>query len=102
MADLFDRLFVTEGSDKIPVHTFHAALVDYADGQATTKAQIITALALDASAQTDLTALCNAIDAAANLNAKLVFSARFHAVALLAERGLKYTTKAAFKTRMGL
>lgn len=102
MADLFDRLFVTEGDDKIAVHTFHAALVEYADGQATTKAQIITALALDAEAEADLTALCNAVDAASGVANKLLFVTRFHAAALLAEKKLKYHTKAAFRARMGL
>jgi hypothetical protein len=101
MADLFDRLFPTEpGVHNIPVHYFRAALGDYATGN-TTRAEIITHWELDADAQTDLNALCDAIDAKTALG-KAAFLLELHDVMMIAEAGAKYTTKSSFRTRLGL
>ena len=102
MADLFDRLFPDDPAvENIAVHYFFSALVDYAAGE-TTRAQIITFWALDAEAQTDLNTLCDAIDAKPTTTEKMVFGTELHAVLMFAEAGAKYTTKTAFKTRLGL
>lgn len=103
MADLFDRLFPDEesGVDKIGVHAFIGAITDYIAGE-TSKNQIIAAWSLDSEAQIDLTALCNHIDGLGSKADKVIFTLEFDGVMLLAEARLKYTTKAAFKTRLGL
>jgi hypothetical protein len=101
MADLFERLYPTgQGESSIGVHYLRAALGDYATGN-TTKAQIVSAFSLDSEAEADLTVLCNAIDSKAALG-KAAFLLELHDVMMIAESGLKYATKAAFKTRMGL
>lgn len=101
MADLFDRLFPTGEGENIAVHAFMAAITDYIAGE-TTKAQIIGAWSLDAEAQADLTVLCNFIDGLSTKAEKIVFALEFDGVMLLAAHGLKYTTKSAFKVRLGL
>jgi hypothetical protein len=102
MADLFDRLFSPDPDvGNIAVHSFHAAIVDYGAGE-TTRQQIIDYWALDSEAQTDLGALCDAIDALVGKVEKLTFGAELHAVMLMTEQGAKYTSKTAFKTRLGL
>lgn len=101
MADLFDRLFPTGEGANIPIHEFVAALTDYAAGE-TTKTQIINYYGLDTDAQTDLTALTDAIDALTGKTNKVAFILELDAVMLMAAHGAKYTTKSAFKTRMGL
>ena len=100
MADLFDRLFVVDDATQIPVHLFHAAITDYAGGE-TTRTQMIAFFALDSEAQSDLTTLCDAIDAL-SVAEKVRFAVELHAVSLMAEAGAKYTAKSAFKTRLGL
>jgi hypothetical protein len=101
MTDLFDRLFPADpGVENVPVHYFRAALGDYATGN-TTKAEIIAFWSFDADAQTDLSALCDAIDAKTPLG-KAAFLLELHDVMMIAESGTKYITKAAFKTRLGL
>lgn len=97
--DLFDRLF--GDVDKIHVHAFKAAIIDYIAGY-TTRAQIITAWSLDTEATTDLDVLLTAVDALSTLVEKLRLAAELDAVMILAEDGLKYTTKSAFRTRLGL
>ena len=103
MADLFDRLFPTnsEVTEKISIHQFIAATTDYVAGY-TTRAQVIAAWTLDAEAVVDLDVLLTAVDALGTLAEKLRFVAEFDAVMLLAEGELKYTTKIAFKARLGL
>lgn len=102
MADLFDRLFPTSPTnDKIAVHYFRAAISDYVAGY-TTQNQIITAFGLDTDAQADLTVLCNAVDALTTVTEKMRWLIELHDVMMIAESGLKYSTKSAFKTRMGL
>ena len=101
MADLFDRLFPTDGSENIAVHYFYSAIVDYAAGE-TTRQQIIDYWALDAEAQADLNTLCDAVDALSGKANKLAFGAELHAVLMFAEAGAKYTTKSAFRARLGL
>jgi hypothetical protein len=101
MADLFDRLFGTgEGEGDVPVHGFAAALIDYAAGE-TSRAQIVGYWGLDASAEADLDVLCDAIDGMAAA-ARVQFCVEFHAVAMIAEIGVKYETKGTFAARLGL
>lgn len=102
MADLFDRLF-PQGEDrsgKIAVHTFRAALGDYAAGN-TTRTEIVNYFGLDAEAQTDLDVLLAAIDGKTALG-KAGFLIELHDVMMIAEAGAKYTTKAAFRARLGI
>ncbi|KPL05617.1 hypothetical protein AMJ85_11610 [candidate division BRC1 bacterium SM23_51] len=102
MADLFDRLFPSgeEPSDKIPVHAFRAAMGDYAAGY-TTRSEIISYWSLDSEAQTDLDVLLAEINASTPLE-KAFFLLQLHDVMMIAEQGAKYTTKAAFRDRLGL
>lgn len=108
--DLFDRLFAdnpfpaTDSNHQIfsiSGHLMDAVLVDYAEGKST-RPQIIAALNLGTEATADLDVLLAGIDAATGVEAKLRFSFNFMAAHTIAESGLKYTTKAAFKTRLGL
>ena len=103
MADLFDRLFPGPGSgiEKIPVHAFHAAIIDYMANE-TTRNQIVAVWSMDSEAQTDLDALLSAVDALSGLDEKLRFAGEMDAVNKLAEADLKYTTKSEYKTRLNL
>jgi hypothetical protein len=102
MADLFDRLFPADASEKnISAHYFFSALVDYAAGE-TTRQQIIDWWTLDTDAQADLNALCDQIDAISGATNKMAWGTELHAVLMFVEAGAKYTTKAAFRTRLGL
>ena len=102
MADLFDRLFPSgETEPNIPVHAFMAAVTDYVAGY-TTRNQIIGVWTLDAEAQADLNKFCDALDALGTKLNKIAFALELDAVMLLAEAGMKYTTKADFKTRLNL
>jgi hypothetical protein len=98
MADLFDRLFTEP--DNIPIHSFRAALGDYAAGE-TIRSEIVNYFNLDAEAQTDLDVLLGQIDGSNNIQ-KALFLLQLHDVMMIAEEGAKYTTKAEFKTRLGL
>jgi len=101
MADLFDNLYPRNiDNSSIGVHYFRAALGDYASGY-TTKAQIVAAFELDSEAEADLDILLNKLDSSDTLQ-KTVFLLELHDVMMIAESGKKYTTKAAFKARMGL
>jgi len=100
MADLFDRLFPGPHEPNISVHAFRAALGDYTTGY-TSRAEIIAYWDLDSEAQADLNAVCDAIDGKTALG-KAAFLIELHDVMLIAQAGAKYTTKAAFRTRMGL
>ena len=101
MPDLYDRLFDEDSEiGNIAVHSFRAALGDYATGN-TTRAQIVNYWNLDASAQVDLDVLLARIDSFNNLQ-KAGFLLELHDVMLITEEGAKYQTKAEFKTRMGL
>lgn len=102
MADLFDRLFVRDGStENISVHYFFAAIVDYAAGE-TTRQQMIQHWSMDTEAQADLNVLCNRVDSLNGPLEKLAFGEELHAVMMLAESGAKYATKEAFRTRLQL
>jgi len=101
MADLFERIFVGDASyEKIGVHTFHAVLVDLIEG-GSTRAQVISGLNLDAEAEAQFDVLIAKIQSVGSLAEKHRFANEFHAVGMIAEVGLKYTTKIAFKTRLG-
>ena len=101
MLDLFDRLYPGgEGKSSIGVHYFRAALGDYAKGF-TTRNKIVNAFNLDTEAQTDLDKLLAKIDSEGALG-KVAFLLELHDVMMIAESGLRYSTKTAFKTRMGL
>ena len=108
--DLFDRGFAANPFDsthpdypsfRIGGHMMDAVLVDYAEG-ASSRAQIITALELGTEAITDLDVILAEIDAAGTVVGKLRFAANFGAVVVIAQAGLRYTTKSEFKTRLGL
>jgi hypothetical protein len=102
MADLFDRLFpASVEEENIAVHSFAAAIIDYMAGE-TTRAQIISYWSLDTEARNDLNGLCDAIDALGTQVDKIRFALEFDAVMLMAAHGAKYTTKSAFKTRLGI
>ncbi|MBU2180891.1 MAG: hypothetical protein KJ930_15800 [Gammaproteobacteria bacterium] len=102
MADLFERLFPGgEIEPNIPVHAFTAAITDYVAGH-TTRNQIIGVWSLDAEAQADMNKFCDAIDLLGTKINKIAFALELDAVMLLAEAGMKYTTKADFKTRLNL
>ena len=104
MTDLFERLFPRlagiEDLENISIHSFRAALGDYATGN-TTRAQIVNYWSLDTDAQTDLDVLLAEIDAG-NSAARVRFLVELHDVMLITEEGAKYQTKAEFRTRMGL
>lgn len=103
MADLFDRLFPDIAGLPIPnisVHTMRAALGDYAAGHSS-RAEIVAYWDLDTDAQNDLDALLTAIDSKSALG-KAAFLLELHDVMLIAQAGAKYTTKADFRTRLGL
>jgi len=100
MADLFDRLF-PESGENVAVHYFFAAIVDYAAGE-TTRQQIVNWWSFDSEAEANLDVLCDAIDDLNKKTDKLAFGEELHAVMMFAEAGAKYTTKAAFKARLGL
>ena len=100
MADLYERLFDREEPNPIAVHSFRAALGDYATGN-TTRGEIVGYWSLDAEAQVDLDILLAALDAAGALG-KASFLLQIHDVMLITEEGAKYQTKAEFKARMGL
>ena len=108
--DLFDRLFLENpfpSTDErhqtfhIGGHLMDAVLVEYAEGEST-RTQIIGGLELGAEATTDLDVLLAGIDAEPTAFEKVRFAMNFAAVHSAAEAGLKYTDKAAFKTRLGL
>jgi len=101
MADLFDRLFPTDPDEEnVAIHSFRAAMGDYAAGY-TTRAEITNYWGLDTDAQADLNVLCDALDGMAALP-KAGFLLELHDVLMIAEEGAKYTTKAEFRTRLGL
>lgn len=102
MTDLFDRLYPEDiDTERIPVHYFFAALVDYASGF-TTRQQIINFWGLDEEAQIDFNTLCNKIDSITGATNKLAFAEQLHAVFLFAEAEAKYTTKEDFRQRLDL
>lgn len=100
MADLFDRLFPGEAGDetKIAVHYFYAALVDLAAGKSN-KAEIVAGFNLDATAEAQLDLLITGYQNATDKNRWLH---ELQSAMMLAEAGLKYTTKQGFAARMGL
>ncbi len=110
MANLSDRILNEEtdplltpgGKDfKISIHGFMAALGELKRGQVT-KAQVVAAFDLDASAETDLDALIAKVQGLPNNQARENFRMELHDVLLLAEGDLAYTTRAALRTRLGV
>lgn len=109
MSDLFETLFDdsvdTEGllvhRHNFDWHDFHAGIVDYIAGE-TTRNQIVAALDLQDEQITDLDALLSAINALGTLVEKIRFVIEMQAVMQLAKRGYKYTSKAAFRARLGI
>ena len=102
MPNLYERLFPDDNlGNNISVHLFTAAVVDYAAGQ-TTRQEIITHFALDASAQTDLTALLDTLDAQGGTANKLLWIIQFDSVNIMAEQRAKYRTRAAYAQRLGI
>jgi len=101
MADLFERLFPSSAEqDNIPVHTFRAAMGDYAAGY-TSRNEIVACWDLDIEAQADLDVLLSKINGLTALG-KAAFLLELHDVMMIAEAGAKYTTKATFRVRLGL
>lgn len=107
MADLFDRLFpgIVDGDPalKIPVHVFFGQLVDYGDGQQTTRQEIIDKWQLDTDPQavTDLDVILAAIDAK-NAAQKVQFAVILHGILMMTEGDVKYLNKADFAQRLDL
>lgn len=100
MADLYDRLFLDDETG-IATHAFTGALVDYVTGNST-RGQIIAFFAMDSEAQVDFNTVCDAFDGMATTLDKVVYLTEFEAVMNVAKAGAKYTTKSAFRTRLGL
>jgi hypothetical protein len=103
MTDLFDRLYPdrsVETAIKIPVHSFRAALGDYATGN-TSRAEIVNYWNMDSEAQTDLDVLLVAIDSKTALQTA-EFLLELDSVMIIASEGAKYTVKSEFRTRLGL
>lgn len=101
MTDLFDRLFPMGNEANIPGHYFRASVGDYVSGN-TTRQEIINYWSLDSEAQADLNVLLDAVDGIGGSAGKARFLLELHDVLMISEAGAKYTTKASFKTRMGL
>lgn len=106
MADLFDTLFPTPGQDLtfprvVDIDNFYAGLVDYVSGN-TTRTQIINFLDLTGDQVTELDILLGAVDALVTVQEKISWLLQFRSVLILASRGIKYDTKSAFVTRLGL
>lgn len=101
MADLFERLFPDDPREpNIPIHTFRAALGDYAAGH-TTRTEIVTFWELDDEAQIDLDVLLTNLDGLTGTQ-RALFLLQLHDVLMIAETGAKYTTKQTFRERLGL
>lgn len=90
---------------KIPVHDFFAAAMEIIAGRLTV-AQVKTALALDAAAQTEFDALAATAptgSAALAVANKALWVHSMHAVFILAEGGYAgYNTPAAVRTKLGI
>lgn len=98
MADLFDRFTADDGS-KIPIHAFHAAIADYLFAGGLTKAQIVTAFALDTQASANLDSIIAKIDAQASIQLKMRVMTSFEALLVLMEHGLAYADRTSFIAR---
>jgi hypothetical protein len=98
--DLYDMLFGSYDGT-ISVHAFKAAMVEYLAGEVTAT-QIVTAFLMDGLASADLYALLAKMDALSTRLDKIQFIIELDSVCILAEQGLRYTTKSAFATRLGI
>ncbi len=99
---LIDRLISTfpEGGDeKIPVHTFYAALGELKDGEVT-KAQVVSYFNLDTAAEAELDALIAKYQSVA-IAEREHFMEVVHRILLLARAEVPgYTTKAEINARL--
>lgn len=106
MTDLLDHFLPTAGEEgfpeKISVHTFGAALKDYADGF-TTQAEMEAFWNLTDPAEVNqLTAVTAQLDAISNSALRSLKTYEYEAVLRIVETGEKYQTKAGIATRLGL
>ncbi len=106
MADLLDHFLPTAGEegfpDKIAVHTFGAALNDYADGF-TTQAEIEGFFNLTDPAEVNqLGAVTAQLDAIGSSALRSLKTYEYESVLRIVETGEKYQTKAEIATRLGL
>lgn len=97
---LYDRLLGTE-APRISIHVFGAVLQERALNNITTQ-QIINAFGLDATAQTELTALFSSLPNNATTAQKFQRAIEVENVLIIASAGLAFTTVAAIKTRLGV
>ena len=106
MADLLDHFLPTAGApgfpEKIAVHTFGAALKDYAQGF-TTRNEIVVFWDLDdAAEQNQLDAVIAQLDAIAQESLRLLRADEYETVLRITETGEKYQIKSEIATRLGL
>ena len=87
-----------DGFEKIPVHTFGAALSELARGSVT-KAQLVAAFSLDAADETELDAITAKYAAEPTALAKAAFIAKLEDVMVLSSAG--FYSKAKAKTELG-
>lgn len=97
---LFARLVGTE-EPKLGVHQFMAALSELARGRMI-RADIVTAFGLSASEDAELGAIIEKVGRVITPSDRLFSIHELEQVLILAEAGLRYTTDASAKTRLGL
>ena len=95
---LFDRLIATDGT-KVPVRQFMAAMQELARGQMT-KAEIVAAFALDAADVVELDQVIARYQTKTAALDKFAFAHALHDILMLAEAGLRYTTRAEVAARI--
>lgn len=88
MAGIYERVTnpSESGETKLPVHTFMAALRELPRGNVT-KAQVVSAFALDATAESELDAIIATYGALSTDRTQLEFKSQLHDALLLAESG---------------
>lgn len=94
---LYERLTYRgeDSGEKLPVHTFCAALRELADG-GLTRAEVIASFGLDAKAVAELDAIAQQYqNLSGNARAQLLYLQRVETVFILAESGLYDRAKAA-------
>lgn len=97
---LVNRLAGLNNEPKIGVHSFYAALAEFAAGEFT-RAEIVGHFELDEADDTELGVLIDAYTAAPN-NRKQEFLEFIHRIFILAEVGAPgYTTGVALNARIG-
>ena len=106
MADLLDHFLPTAGAsgfpEKIAIHMFGYALVDYSYGKTTQNQMEVFFDLSDPAEINQLTAVLDEIDSSGNVASKVRKAREWEAVLGITESGAKYQTKAEIIERMGL